>query len=114
MCYKCIPTIIYHNLVCIIDVAKKVYDNLTHLTLIVGNDFLSWVLFSPGILPADLPSHSYLNLRPLCFGCSTISVQIPSAVVCGLPVALIGPLDVDGPGFWSGPGPKDCRKAENI
>lgn len=33
------------------------------------------LLFSPGMLPADRPSHLYLNLIPLCFGCSMISMK---------------------------------------
>lgn len=31
------------------------------------------LLFSPGMLPAERPSHLYLNLMPLCLGCSMIS-----------------------------------------
>lgn len=33
------------------------------------------LLFSPGMLPAERPSHLYLNLIPLCFGCSMISMK---------------------------------------
>lgn len=33
------------------------------------------LLFSPGMLPAERPSHLYLNLIPLCLGCSMISMK---------------------------------------
>ncbi len=33
------------------------------------------LLFSPGMLPAERPSHLYLNRIPLCFGCSMISMK---------------------------------------
>ena len=49
---------------------------LPHLTFIVGKVLLSQVLWVPGILPADRPSHSYLNRRPLEAGCSTISTYM--------------------------------------
>lgn len=32
------------------------------------------VLCSPGMLPADRPSHLYLKRIPLCLGCSIISI----------------------------------------
>lgn len=32
-------------------------------------------LFSPGILPAERPSHLYLKRIPLCFGCSKIWIS---------------------------------------
>ena len=37
----------------------------------VGKVLFSFVLLAPGILPADLPSHSYRNRRPFEAGCST-------------------------------------------
>lgn len=42
-------------------------------TLIVGYVLFSGVLLTPGMLPADLPSHSYRNLIALLAGCSIIS-----------------------------------------
>ena len=33
------------------------------------------LLFSPGMLPAERPSHLYLNLMPLGLGCSMISMK---------------------------------------
>lgn len=38
----------------------------------VGYVLFSVVLFAPGKLPADRPSHSYLNLKALEAGCSRI------------------------------------------
>ena len=60
------------------------------LTLIVGYTFFSDVLVSPGILPADLPSHSYRNRKPLAFGCSEISTQ--GALVNGTLVVVCRPV----------------------
>jgi hypothetical protein len=39
----------------------------------VGKVLFSFVVRTPGMLPADLPSHSYLNLRAFGAGCSVIS-----------------------------------------
>ena len=36
----------------------------------VGKVLLSLVLLTPGMLPADLPSHSYRKRRPFEAGCS--------------------------------------------
>lgn len=44
-------------------------------TWMVGNVFFSGVLLIPGILPADLPSHSYRNLKALGAGCSIIFIR---------------------------------------
>lgn len=45
------------------------------LTLMAGWVLVVSLLFSPGMLPAERPSHLYLNLIPLCFGCSMISMK---------------------------------------
>lgn len=42
----------------IIQIPNIFYILLLLLTLILGNVLFSGVLFTPGILPADLPSHS--------------------------------------------------------
>lgn len=47
----------------------------TPLTLMAGCVLVVSLLFSPGMLPAERPSHLYLNLIPLCFGCSMISMK---------------------------------------
>lgn len=44
-------------------------------TWMEGKVLLFSVLCSPGMLPADLPSHLYLKRMPLCLGCSNISIQ---------------------------------------
>lgn len=51
----------------------------SRLTLIAGCVLVVSLLFSPGMLPAERPSHLYRNLIPLCLGCSMISMK-------GLPV----------------------------
>lgn len=38
----------------------------------LGKVLLSGVLYTPGIDPADLPSHSYLNRNAFGAGCSVI------------------------------------------
>lgn len=43
------------------------------VTWIDGYVRLLSVLCSPGMLPAERPSHLYLNRIPLCRGCSIIS-----------------------------------------
>lgn len=55
-------------------------------TLMAGWVLVVSLLFSPGMLPADRPSHLYLNLMPLCFGCSMISMKGPAAWtwLCGV------------------------------
>lgn len=45
------------------------------LTLMAGWVFVVSLLFSPGMLPAERPSHLYLNLIPLALGCSMISMK---------------------------------------
>lgn len=45
------------------------------LTLMAGWVLVVSLLFSPGMLPAERPSHLYRNLIPLCFGCSMISMK---------------------------------------
>ena len=59
------------------------------LTLIVGCVLVVSLLFSPGMLPAERPSHLYLNLIPLCLGCSMISMK-------GFPVELWRSKMVEG------------------
>ena len=41
----------------------------------VGYVFLSLVLLTPGMLPADRPSHSYLKRSPLDAGCSVMRTK---------------------------------------
>ena len=52
------------------------------LTWMLGKDLLFSETLSPGMLPADGPSHLYLKRVPLCLGCSRIrtcgSPPIPS------------------------------------
>ena len=55
---------------------KKQIRQWNWITLMVGNVLFSFVLWVPGMLPADLPSHSYRNLRPLEAGCSTMSTYM--------------------------------------
>jgi hypothetical protein len=44
-------------------------------TLIVGKVLFSLVVSTPGMLPADLPSHSYLKRSAFGAGCSIISTH---------------------------------------
>lgn len=54
---------------------RDIHTQEPSITWMDGYVLLLSVLCSPGMLPADRPSHLYLKRIPLCLGCSMISIH---------------------------------------
>jgi hypothetical protein len=67
-------------------------------TSIVGNVLFSGVLFTPGMLPADRPSHLYRKRKALDAGCSVIFTYTDFFLVSSMSVSENEVLTSANPG----------------